>query len=156
MFSCSVVSDSLRPLGLQHARLPCPSLSPGVQTHVLGWEDPLEKEKATHSSILAWVTENQIRLSKFHLHVFTFRSIESVMPSNHLILCCPLLFLLSVFPSIRARQVPKDNLFNITLIHSPRPHGLKSQAHASSLDLPVGPVSGSPLPVSTFPLQAPG
>ena len=27
--------------------------------------------------------------------------IESVMPSNHLILCCPLLFLPSVFPSIR-------------------------------------------------------
>ena len=26
-------------------------------------------------------------------------SIESVMPSNHLILCCPLLFLLSVFPA---------------------------------------------------------
>ena len=28
-------------------------------------------------------------------------SIESVMPSNHLILCCPLLFLSSIFPSIR-------------------------------------------------------
>ncbi|XP_055249982.1 uncharacterized protein LOC129535523 isoform X11 [Moschus berezovskii] len=28
------------------------------------------------------------------------RSIESVMPSNHLILCCPLLLLPSVFPSI--------------------------------------------------------
>ena len=27
-------------------------------------------------------------------------SIESVMPSNHLILCCPLLLLLSIFPSI--------------------------------------------------------
>ena len=27
--------------------------------------------------------------------------IESVMPSNHLILCCPLLFLPSIFPSIR-------------------------------------------------------
>ena len=27
-FSCSVVSDSLRPQGLQHARLPCPSLTP--------------------------------------------------------------------------------------------------------------------------------
>ena len=27
--------------------------------------------------------------------------IESVMPSNHLILCSPLLFLLSIFPSIR-------------------------------------------------------
>ena len=29
------------------------------------------------------------------------RSIESVMPSNHLILCCPLLLLPSIFPSIR-------------------------------------------------------
>ena len=28
-------------------------------------------------------------------------SMESVMPSNHLILCCPLLFLPSIFPSIR-------------------------------------------------------
>ena len=28
-------------------------------------------------------------------------SIESVMPSNHLILCCPLLFLPAIFPSIR-------------------------------------------------------
>ena len=28
-------------------------------------------------------------------------SIESVMPSNHLILCCPLLLLPSVFPRIR-------------------------------------------------------
>ena len=28
-------------------------------------------------------------------------SIESVMPSNHLILCCPLLLLLPIFPSIR-------------------------------------------------------
>ena len=28
-------------------------------------------------------------------------SIESVMPSNHLILCCPLFFLPSIFPSIR-------------------------------------------------------
>ena len=29
-FSCSVVSDSLRPHGLQHCRLPCPSLYPGA------------------------------------------------------------------------------------------------------------------------------
>ena len=28
-------------------------------------------------------------------------SIESVMPFNHLILCCPLLFLSSIFPSVR-------------------------------------------------------
>ena len=30
-----------------------------------------------------------------------FMSIESVMPSNHLILCCPFLLLPSIFPSIR-------------------------------------------------------
>ena len=29
-FSCSVVSDSLGPHGLQYARLPCPSPTPGV------------------------------------------------------------------------------------------------------------------------------
>ena len=28
-------------------------------------------------------------------------SVESVMPSNHLVLCCPLLFLPSIFPRIR-------------------------------------------------------
>ena len=34
-FSCSVVSDSLRPHGLQHVRLPCPSLTPrAYSTHV--------------------------------------------------------------------------------------------------------------------------
>ena len=30
LFSCSVMSDSLRPHGLQHISLPCPSLSPTV------------------------------------------------------------------------------------------------------------------------------
>ena len=34
-----------------------------------------------------------------------FMSIESVMPSNHLILCCPLLLLSSIFPSIRVFPV---------------------------------------------------
>ena len=62
-FSHSVVSDSLRPHGLQHARPPCPSPTPGVYSKLM--------------------------------------SIESVMPSNHLILCHPLLLLPSIFPSIR-------------------------------------------------------
>ena len=35
------------------------------------------------------------------LELLKFMSIESVMPSNHLILCCPLLLLPSIFPSIR-------------------------------------------------------
>ena len=34
-------------------------------------------------------------------NLFQFMSIESMMLSNHLILCCPLLLLPSVFPSIR-------------------------------------------------------
>ena len=33
--------------------------------------------------------------------LFKLMSIESVMPSNHLILCCPLLLLPSIFPGIR-------------------------------------------------------
>ena len=57
-FSCSVMSDSLQPHELQHARPPCPS-----PTRLM--------------------------------------PIESVMPSNHLILCHPLLLLPSIFPSIR-------------------------------------------------------
>ena len=32
---------------------------------------------------------------------FKLMSIQSVMPSNHLVLCCPLLLLPSIFPSIR-------------------------------------------------------
>ena len=38
-------------------------------------------------------------------------SIESVMPSNHLILCCPLLFLPSIFPSIRV--FPNESALHI-------------------------------------------
>ena len=39
LFSCSVVSDSLQPHGLQHARLPCPSPTPGAcsDSHPLSW-----------------------------------------------------------------------------------------------------------------------
>ena len=55
------MSDSFRPHGLQHARPPCPSPTPGV---------------------------------------YSLMSNESVMPSNHLILCCPLLLLPSVFSNI--------------------------------------------------------
>ena len=63
LFSCSVMSDSLRSHGLQHARLPCPFT----------------------------ISQSFLRLM----------SIELVMPSNHLFLCHPFLFLPSVFPSIR-------------------------------------------------------
>ena len=62
LFSCSVMSGSLRPHGLKHTRLPYPSLSPKVCSNSC----PLVNQ-----------------------------------PSNHLILCRPLLLLPSIFPSIR-------------------------------------------------------
>ena len=42
-FSCSVMSDSLWPYGLQHARLPCPSPTPGACSNsclLSGWCHP--------------------------------------------------------------------------------------------------------------------
>ena len=59
-FSPSVISDSLRPHGLQHARLLCPSPTPGVYSNSCLWSQ--------------WC---------------------------HLILCCPLLLLPPIPPSIR-------------------------------------------------------
>ena len=43
LFSCSVMSDSLRPHGQQHARLPCPSPTPGACSNscpLSGWCHP--------------------------------------------------------------------------------------------------------------------
>ena len=49
-----------------------------------------------------WAAARQASLSfTISWSLLKFKSIESVMPSNHLILCCPLLFLPSVFPRIR-------------------------------------------------------
>ena len=61
LFSHLVVSDSLRPHGLQYTKLPCLLPAPGACSNPC----------------------------------------ESVMPSNHLTLCRPLLLLPSIFPSIR-------------------------------------------------------
>ena len=49
-----------------------------------------------------WTTARQASLSITNSRSLPkLMSIESVMPSNHLILCHPLLFLPSIFPSIR-------------------------------------------------------
>ena len=72
-FSRSVMSDSLQPHRLQHARPPCPSSTPRVYS-------------------------NSCPLSQW---CHPTMSTESVMPSNHLILCWTLLLLPSFFPSIR-------------------------------------------------------
>src|SRR5574337_711713 len=49
-----------------------------------------------------WTAARQASLSfTISWSLLKLMSIESVMPSNHLILCCPLLVLPSIFPSIR-------------------------------------------------------
>ena len=50
-----------------------------------------------------WTRAHQAYLSfSISKSLLKFMSIESVMLSNHLILCCPLLLLPSILPSIRA------------------------------------------------------
>ena len=49
-----------------------------------------------------WTVAQQASLSIINFQsLLKLMSIESVMPSNHVILCCPLLLLPSIFPSIR-------------------------------------------------------
>ena len=49
-----------------------------------------------------WTAAHQASLSINNLRsLLRLMSIELMMPSNHLILCCPLLLLPSIFPSIR-------------------------------------------------------
>ena len=47
-----------------------------------------------------WTAASQASLSIPALPELKLMSLESVMPSSHLILCCPLLLLPSIFPSI--------------------------------------------------------
>ena len=55
-----------------------------------------------HFFATPWTIAGQVSLSfTISQSLPKFMSIEPVMPFNHLILCCPLLLLPSVFPSIR-------------------------------------------------------
>ena len=62
-----------------------------VQTLSRVWLFPTPWTAAQQSSLSFTVSRSLLKLM----------CIESVMPSNHLILCCPLLLLPSIFPSIR-------------------------------------------------------
>ena len=61
-------------------------------------------------------------------------SIESVMPSNHLILCCPLFLLPSIFPSIRVFS-------SESVLHMRWPNGVSASASV----LPMNTQDWSPL-----------
>jgi len=83
------MSDSLQPQGLQHARL-LPQfylvqLLSHVQLFVTPWTAAFQASLS--------ITNSQSLLKPM--------SIESVISSNYLILCCPLFLPPSIFPSIR-------------------------------------------------------
>ena len=53
-------------------------------------------------SVTPWTASCQVSLSMTNSQsLLKLKSIESVMPSNRLIFCCPLLLLPSIFPSIK-------------------------------------------------------
>ena len=79
---------------------------------VLGREDPLEEGVTTHSSIawrMPWTEEPGGLWSNTpgfpvitnSQNLLKLMSIDWMIPSNQLILCCPLLLQPSIFPSIR-------------------------------------------------------
>ena len=116
---CSVMSDSLRHQELHRARLSYPSLFPGVCSNscpLNRWCHPtLLSSVIPFSSfssvqllsnlqlfVTPWTAARQASLSITNTRsLLKLVSIELVMPSNHLILCHPLLLLPSIFPSIR-------------------------------------------------------
>ena len=56
--------------------------------------------------MIPWIAAHQASLSIANSQsILKLMSLYSVMPSNHLILCCPLLLLPSVFPSIRVFSI---------------------------------------------------
>ena len=85
--------------------------------------------------VTLWIVAHQTSLSfTISWSFLKFMSVESVMLSNHLILCCPLLILPSIFPSIRvfsnesALQIrwPKYWIFSFSISPSSEYSGLIS------------------------------
>ena len=67
-------------------------------------------------SATPWTAARQASLSfTISLSFLKLMPIESVMPSNHLILCCPLLLQPSIFPSIRVFSNEKGLLEGISV-----------------------------------------
>ena len=63
-------------------------------------------------SVTPWTAARQASLSfTIPRSLLRLVSMESVMPSNHLILCCPLLLTPSIFPSIRV--FPNESILHI-------------------------------------------
>ena len=92
-FSCSVVSNSLRPHSLQHARIPCPSPSPGPCSNscpLSRWSHPAISSSVApfssclhpfqHQGLFQWVSSlHQVaKVLELQLQHQSFQSIFSV------------------------------------------------------------------------------
>ena len=78
---------------------------------------------------ILWTTEWHAHLSStLSRSLLKLMALKSVIPSNHLILCCPLLFLPSIFPSIRifSNEWPKYWSFRFSISFSDKYAGLTS------------------------------
>ena len=120
---CGGVNGNLTHEGLCHTQVcctqrPCPCGRPlllDILQSSLQWKRPNAPHKALiiqfnsiqslsriRLFVTQWTTAHQASLSITNSQSLPkLMSIESAMPSNHLILCCPLLLLPSIFPSIR-------------------------------------------------------
>ena len=89
-FSCSVVSDSLRPHGLQHVRPPCPSPTPGVYSNscpLSRWCHPTVSSSVIHfpSHLQFFPTSGSFPMSQFFAsggQSIGVSALASVLPMN--------------------------------------------------------------------------
>ena len=79
-----------------------------------GWGRVCSVQLLSHVLLLAtpWIAAHQASLSITNSwSLLILMSIESVMPSNHLILCRPLLLPPSIFPSLASGSFPMSHFF---------------------------------------------
>ena len=88
-FSCSVLSDSLQPHGLQHARLPCPSPTPGARSNSCpsgGWWHPtISSSVIPFSYLQSFQGSGSFPMSQFFSsgsHNIGVLPLTSVLPMN--------------------------------------------------------------------------
>ena len=88
--------------GLPHCRQILYPLSHQGSPRILEWVRSVQSLSRVRLFSTPWTAAHQASLSiTIFCSLLKFLSIESVMPSNYLILCHPLLLLPSIFPSIR-------------------------------------------------------
>ena len=96
--SCCFLLQCMKVKSESEVAQSCPSLSDPMDCSLPG----SSVHRIFQSRVLEWVA---IAFSYQLPSLLKFMPIESVMPSNHLICCCPLLLLPSIFPSIRVFSI---------------------------------------------------